>query len=276
MWTDSRVRRYGGVTLVEVTVGNDGTRSRRVRIESELDGPVWPPRTRGVPDAEWDGDAIAARVDPGDRRSFGFATPALPADPAVSVTVDEAATDGGTTTPADVVRALGDPRPPRDALGDPFRAGRGRPPGPRRHDDGDPDPTGSPGGRTGSDDGGTPAVGSPASTGRDGAPTVDGDPAGEGPTDDGRESTDPTDPGAPPAIDAWFDAIAAGIDADGGRPEASEQRADAGDRLPDPAVLRAVAGRADALSRRLAGRDTRSTGDRDRRGSDADGEVGRP
>lgn len=124
-------RREGGVTLVECHLESD--RPRRVRLTNRLDGPVWPPRRRGVPAAGWDEDGVTltAAGDVG----VGYATPAPPNDssadePAVDVTVEESATepeagpsgDGFATafdvtpTADGVVRSLSDPRPPRNAI----------------------------------------------------------------------------------------------------------------------------------------------------------------
>lgn len=114
---DARTTRAGGVTFVAVTVANDGSTPRRVRIESELDGPVWPPRTNGVPEEGWSEAGFEAVLAPGERRGVGYATPAPPDEPAVSVTATDVPEDGDEDA-RDPVRDLGDPRPPRDALGD--------------------------------------------------------------------------------------------------------------------------------------------------------------
>lgn len=121
-WT---TRRQGGVTLVEVRVAAD--RARRVRLANCLDGPVWPPRRQGIPEAGWDEDGVEVDVPADGQVALGYATPADPADPPVEVarTDPVAPTEGFggradvpdiEPTPAGVVRALGDPRPPRDAV----------------------------------------------------------------------------------------------------------------------------------------------------------------
>jgi hypothetical protein len=108
----------GGETLVTVVLDTDT--ERRVRVESRLDGPVWPPRTNGVPEAGWDETGVTLTV-PAAGRAVGFASPAPPRDP--PVVVRPAGTDGqsgqGDATAADataVVRELGDPAPPREAV----------------------------------------------------------------------------------------------------------------------------------------------------------------
>lgn len=67
--------RVDGVTFVELLV--DADRPHEVRIESHLDGPVWPPRTEGRPVDGWDETGLTATVRAG-RTGFGFSTPAPP------------------------------------------------------------------------------------------------------------------------------------------------------------------------------------------------------
>jgi hypothetical protein len=103
----------GPATLVHVVV--TAAAECTVRVELAGDGPVWPPRRRGVPAAGWDPSGYEGRVAPGEPLAVGFATPgAVPDDdPVVLHRIDEATTDSDA---ADVVRRLGDPRPPRDAV----------------------------------------------------------------------------------------------------------------------------------------------------------------
>jgi hypothetical protein len=119
--------RPAGVTLVAVRLDNrveaPGVEAHRVRLVSRLDGPTWPPRAEGVPASPWDGDAAAVVVPTGRVGSLGFASPASPVEPPVEVESVEPAEDGATdstdrpaATAADVLRVLGDPAPPRDAV----------------------------------------------------------------------------------------------------------------------------------------------------------------
>lgn len=132
---DARTTRTDGVTFVAVTVANDGSTPRRVRVENELDGPVWPPRTNGVPDEGWSEVGFETVLAPGERHGVGYATPAPPADPPVRVTATEVPADGddggtpddGDGNALDPVRDLGDPRPPRDALGEAHEDGETAP-----------------------------------------------------------------------------------------------------------------------------------------------------
>lgn len=236
MLADTRVRRYGRVTLVDVVVENDGRRPRRVRVTSELDGPVWPPRREGVPEAGWDGGEFSTRLDPGERRSLGFASPADPVDPPVSVDADAPTTDGGSAvTPGALVRTLGDPRPPGDAVGRPTArtgdepgttAGTGAGTGTRARGPASDGPSGSrPSGRNGGEEGATEAGN------RDG-------------TGDAAERREGVGPQGAPAVRAWLAALEANVDPD---PDAAGVPA----TRPDPAVLRAVADRAGALADRL-------------------------
>ncbi|QPV64971.1 hypothetical protein I7X12_10330 [Halosimplex litoreum] len=120
--------RSDGVTLVSLVVA--AARPCRVRVENRLDGPVWPPRRRGQPAAGWDGDAFVGRVPADGRLAVGYATPAKPAEPPAEVvsTVPAAEVDDESgpdasgpapaveSTPAGVVRDLGDPVVPRDSV----------------------------------------------------------------------------------------------------------------------------------------------------------------
>lgn len=78
--------RTGGVTFVESLV--TAARPHRVRVESRLDGPVWPPRRDGRPVDGWDERGVSTTVEAGTT-AFGFATPAPPEGPAAElVTAD--------------------------------------------------------------------------------------------------------------------------------------------------------------------------------------------
>lgn len=147
-WT---VERDGGVSLVRCRVHNDSAVRQRVRIESRLDGPVFPPRRSGIPEAGWDASGVTLRLEPDGRRAIGFAVPApkdapqtLSADPPVEVvdatavesaaadpTAIESATPDASTTRGDAdpvsegdsgsavagaLRDLADHRPPRAAV----------------------------------------------------------------------------------------------------------------------------------------------------------------
>lgn len=107
-----------GVTLVRLVVRTD--RREQVRVDSRLDGPVWPPRTDGVPETGWDENGYEGVVD--GRTVLGYASPAAPAEPPAAIASATPVRDGdateSTTTPADVLRTLGEARPPRAAVPD--------------------------------------------------------------------------------------------------------------------------------------------------------------
>lgn len=111
-----------GVTLVELVVTSDVR--ERVRVENCLDGPVWPPRRQGVPAEGWTEEGYESEVGPDDRLVAGYATPAEPCEPPARLVSVEAADDDTETTPASLVRTLGDPRPPREGVGLPELGGR--------------------------------------------------------------------------------------------------------------------------------------------------------
>ena len=107
-----------GVTLVTVRL-DGGAAAQRVRLANRLDGPVWPPRRRGVPEAGWDDGGVEAVVPADGTVALGYASPAEPADPPVELADSAVVTGGGDderATPADALRRLGDPSPPRDAV----------------------------------------------------------------------------------------------------------------------------------------------------------------
>lgn len=118
------VEHESGVSLVRCRLHNDAAVPRRVRLRSRLDGPVLPPRRGGVPEPGWDADGATVRLDPGERRALGFATPAPSVEPPVEIDVtdpsvtDPGESDGDETFPpaTAVVRDMGSYRPPRDAV----------------------------------------------------------------------------------------------------------------------------------------------------------------
>jgi hypothetical protein len=141
---DWQVERGAGVALVELVVRNPADAARRVRVGNRLPGPVWPPRREGVPAAGWDDGGFEGVVAARDRRALGYASP-VPTDesdrnpeavdidtadhdpvgdpPAELVWSERAGASASETddfadeaTPEGVVRALGDPRPPADAV----------------------------------------------------------------------------------------------------------------------------------------------------------------
>ena len=110
---EANCRTAGGVTLVEVCV--TAARPRRVRVENRLEGPVWPPRSDGVPEPGWDGEGFEGRVAPDDRLVLGYASPADPVDPPARI-ADEGEPGDREPTPQAVVKALGRREPPRAAM----------------------------------------------------------------------------------------------------------------------------------------------------------------
>lgn len=72
--TQGRTRRHG-VTFAHVVVENESAERKRVRLQVEVDGAIWPPRRRGVPDVGWDADGVTVTVAGGGCRGIGFATP---------------------------------------------------------------------------------------------------------------------------------------------------------------------------------------------------------
>jgi len=116
---DCSASHHDGVTLVTVCL-RDLDVSTRVTVRNCLDGPVWPPRREGLPEAGWSATGFSGVLDAGSH-ALGYATPARPEGPpaelADAVPVPEADPVGDRSDrPADVVRDLGDPSPPGDAV----------------------------------------------------------------------------------------------------------------------------------------------------------------
>ncbi len=115
--TDWSVDEVADVSLIELSVHNPTAVDRRVRVESRLDGPVLPPRDGSVPEAGWDERGYAGVVPAGEGLALGFAVPAPPTEPPVSVSDEGRATDEKEEpTAADAVRALDPADPPADAI----------------------------------------------------------------------------------------------------------------------------------------------------------------
>ena len=116
---DCRAERVDGVTLVTATV-TDIAEPTRITIRNRLDGPLWPPRTQGVPEAGWSEDGFKGVAGPGTQ-ALGYATPAPPsAQPAELVRAepvpDTTIADERLDSAAAVLRELGDPSPPAAAV----------------------------------------------------------------------------------------------------------------------------------------------------------------
>ncbi|WP_231186134.1 hypothetical protein [Haladaptatus sp. DYF46] len=127
--TEERAGSVETVALVALVVENSTSTPVRVRVGNRLDGELRPPRGGGVPEAGWDEGVIGG----GERRSLGYAvaTDGNPRSPPAEIVWTERApetetstTDGGHSsdefgiepTASDVVRTLGDARPPADAI----------------------------------------------------------------------------------------------------------------------------------------------------------------
>jgi hypothetical protein len=109
----------GGLAIVTGRLRNDADARKRVRVENALDGPVLPPRRRGVPEPGWDADGYTCRLAPGSTRAFGYvcvATPSRTEQPARIDTVEPATGDPIDHPTVVARRTLGGHRPPRDCL----------------------------------------------------------------------------------------------------------------------------------------------------------------
>jgi hypothetical protein len=110
---------HNGVTLVTARL-RDINVPTQIRVESRLDGPVWPPRREGLPEPGWTDTGFDGVVGPGTE-VLGYATPASPSDPPAELVDWEPVPDAEpreelTEDTDSVVRHLGDPSPPADAV----------------------------------------------------------------------------------------------------------------------------------------------------------------
>lgn len=110
---DWHLRSVDGITLVELVVRSQ--RDERIRVESALD-PVWPPRTQGVPVEGWDETGFSGTVEAGDPLVLGYASPADPVEPPARLDTPRDPNGGTDIDARSLVRALGDPAPPREAV----------------------------------------------------------------------------------------------------------------------------------------------------------------
>ena len=124
---DWRVESRANLSLVTLVLDNPTATPRRVRVANRLSGPVRPPRREGVPESGWDDGGFEGVVPAGGTRPLGYASPAPPAEPPVELvrteragSADSADSERTRTVPEEspegVVRALGDARPPADAV----------------------------------------------------------------------------------------------------------------------------------------------------------------
>ncbi|QLK27253.1 hypothetical protein HYG81_06525 [Natrinema zhouii] len=113
---DWEIDRTEGVTLVSATVATTATTPQRVRIDSRLDGPIWPPVRGSDPAAEWTDSGWNGIVAPNQRRGIGFASHAAPVEPPIEAVSARRATIDRSTNAADALASLTAWKPTTDVL----------------------------------------------------------------------------------------------------------------------------------------------------------------
>lgn len=113
---DSTVDHRNGVTFVRATVTNPQRTPQSVRLESQLDGPTWSPRVRGVTEPAWNGDAWEAIVRPGRSCGLGFASPAPPVDSPLELVLVRRADGADGSSAAHTIASLPDWSPSGDVV----------------------------------------------------------------------------------------------------------------------------------------------------------------
>lgn len=74
--------RTDSVTFVEAVI--EAERSCNVRLETRIDGAVWPPRTNGTVVDRWDADGVTVEAKTG-KTAVGFATPVATAERPIEI-----------------------------------------------------------------------------------------------------------------------------------------------------------------------------------------------
>ncbi|OLZ40012.1 hypothetical protein A6E15_03020 [Natrinema saccharevitans] len=113
---DWETDRIDGVTLVSATIEIAATTPQRVRLESRLEGPVWPP-TDGDRPAAWTDAAWEGVIDPDRRHGIGFASPASPVEPPLAVTDHRRVSSDRSPRPAAVLASLTGWKPTSTVVG---------------------------------------------------------------------------------------------------------------------------------------------------------------
>jgi hypothetical protein len=228
-----------GVTLVELEVQNPTRTTRRVRIENELRGAVLPPRRHGSIVEGFDEDGVTLTIGAGAHRAVGYACRAdaesppatlVGSEPCDSTELDDRSTD-------DVLAALGDPRPPRDAVTPEIRQPESGTPTSGEQGQGEPSRGTHTVEAAVSGSAQSPretAARTPSPTETSDEHSTESEDLATDPEGDGQPSSTHC-PNVPPALDAWLARAA--------------ERIERGDPV-DAASLRAVADRADSLARR--------------------------
>jgi hypothetical protein len=109
----TRTQRVDGLTLVSVLLTNEQATPQQVTFRVTIDGPLWPPRSRGVVEPAWDDQTWCGKVGAHGHRGVGFATPARVEDGCDPVTVVESERARPHATDDTTVAHLDAARPPR-------------------------------------------------------------------------------------------------------------------------------------------------------------------
>lgn len=113
---ETSVERAEDVTFVRAIVTNDRGTHQYIRLQSQLDGPIWPPRHDGVPAPSFYGEYWERVIAPGGTHGFGFASPAEPVDPPLEIVEVERASADADRTEERVLATLDPALPPRTIL----------------------------------------------------------------------------------------------------------------------------------------------------------------
>lgn len=112
---------HGDITFISGQLDNRttvaGVEAHLVTVEPQLDGEIWPPVEQNMPAASWQHGQIQVTVPVGSIIGIGVAGRGKPNDtPLKIIDVDPTETQEQPTTPTDILRELGDPRPADSAI----------------------------------------------------------------------------------------------------------------------------------------------------------------
>jgi hypothetical protein len=110
---ETSVDQVDGVTVVRATVTNTRSTPQIVRLESQLDGPTWPPRRGAVSAPCWSDGVWERAIRPSRSIGVGFASPAEPVEPPLELVEVQRASEEDFEPADQVLAALDRAIPPR-------------------------------------------------------------------------------------------------------------------------------------------------------------------
>lgn len=114
---ETETERTDGVTYVKAIVTNPRGTAQRVKLQSQIDGPTWPPQLGGIIAPNWHDDVWEGTIRAGQSRGVGFASSGNPVDPPMEVISVERAPQDKRETVDQVLSTLEAWSPPSNVVG---------------------------------------------------------------------------------------------------------------------------------------------------------------